>query len=50
MVIEVCSIGIHSSVDFNLQIPANAPAFAVLLAYGWVAMYLERGPEDGGGE
>jgi hypothetical protein len=29
-------------VDFNLQIPANALAFLVLIAYGWVAMYLER--------
>ncbi|MCC6209534.1 MAG: O-antigen ligase family protein [Burkholderiales bacterium] len=38
----VVSIGIHSSVDFNLQIPANALAFLVLLAYGWVAMYGDR--------
>jgi len=38
----LCSIGIHSAVDFNLQIPANALAFMVLLAYGWVAMYLDR--------
>jgi O-antigen ligase len=38
----VCAIGIHSTVDFNLQIPANALAFVVLLAYGWVALYLER--------
>jgi O-antigen ligase len=38
----VCSIGIHSAVDFNLQIPANALAFTVLLAYGWIAYYLDR--------
>jgi O-antigen ligase len=38
----VVSLGIHSTVDFNLQIPANALAFLVLIAYGWVAMYLER--------
>jgi O-antigen ligase len=38
----VCALGIHSTVDFNLQIPANALAFVVLLAYGWVALYLER--------
>jgi len=37
----VCSIAIHSAVDFNLQIPANALAFTVLVAYGWVARYLE---------
>jgi O-antigen ligase len=38
----VVSLGIHSTVDFNLQIPANALAFMVLIAYGWVAMYLDR--------
>lgn len=38
----VSSIAIHSTVDFNLQIPANALAFMVLLAYGWIALYLER--------
>jgi len=37
----VSSIAIHSTVDFNLQIPANALAFMVLLAYGWIALYLE---------
>jgi len=36
----VCSLAIHSAVDFNLQIPANALAFMVLLAYGWIALYL----------
>ena len=38
----VCALALHSTVDFNLQIPANALAFVVLLAYGWVALYLER--------
>jgi len=38
----ICAIAIHSSVDFNLQIPANAFAFMVLLAYAWVALYLEK--------
>jgi O-antigen ligase len=37
----VCSLAIHSAVDFNLQIPANALAFMVLLAYGWVAYFLD---------
>jgi len=37
----VSSLAIHSTVDFNLQIPANAFAFMVLLAYGWIALYLE---------
>ena len=38
----VVSIGIHSTVDFNLQIPAVALAFMVLIAYGWLAYYLDR--------
>jgi hypothetical protein len=37
----VSSIAIHSTVDFNLQIRANAFAFMVLLAYGWIALHLE---------
>ena len=28
------ALGIHSTVDFNLQIPANAFAFMILLAFG----------------
>ena len=33
---------IHSSVDFNLQIPANAMLFMVLLAFAWISLYLDR--------
>jgi O-antigen ligase len=33
---------IHSSVDFNLQIPANALLFMVMLALGWIARHAER--------
>ncbi len=40
----VIAIGIHSTVDFNLQIPANAFLFTVLLALGWVSLYLNRAP------
>jgi hypothetical protein len=36
----VIAIGIHSTVDFNLQIPANAFIFVILLALGWVALHL----------
>jgi O-antigen ligase len=32
---------IHSMVDFNLQIPANAATFMVVLALGWIALNLE---------
>jgi putative inorganic carbon (HCO3(-)) transporter len=41
VVMGVSAIAIHSTVDFNLQIPANAFAFMVLLAYGWIALYLD---------
>jgi hypothetical protein len=44
-IMGIVSIMIHSSVDFNLQIPANTMYFMVLLALGWVALYLERQPE-----
>lgn len=33
---------IHSSVDFNLQIPANASLFMVILALAWLSLYLDR--------
>ncbi len=38
----IVSLMIHSWVDFNLQIPANALTFTVLLAMGWVAYSVER--------
>ena len=38
----IVAIMIHSSADFNLQIPANAMLFMVLLALGWISLYLER--------
>jgi O-antigen ligase len=37
----VIAIGIHSTVDFNLQIPANAFLFTVLLALGWLSLHLK---------
>ncbi|CAN0303740.1 unnamed protein product [Phaeothamnion confervicola] len=41
-VMGIVSLGIHSAVDFNLQIPANAFAFMLLLAFGWLSLYLGR--------
>ncbi len=38
----IIAIMIHSSVDFNLQIPANAVLFMVMLALGWISLYLDR--------
>ncbi|HLX80735.1 MAG TPA: O-antigen ligase family protein, partial [Burkholderiales bacterium] len=43
VVMGVSSIAIHSTVDFNLQIPANAFAFMVLLAFAWIALHLDSG-------
>jgi len=40
----ICAIAIHSTVDFNLQIPANALAFVVLLAYAWISLFSAAGP------
>jgi O-antigen ligase len=40
-VMGVTAILIHSTVDFNLQIPANALTFVLLLALGWLALFLE---------
>ena len=42
-VMGVTSILIHSWTDFNLQIPANASLFMVLLALGWISLHLDRG-------
>lgn len=40
-VMGIVAIGIHSFVDFNLQIPANAFLFTLLLAMGWLSLFLE---------
>jgi predicted tellurium resistance membrane protein TerC len=41
-IMGVLALMIHSSVDFNLQIPANAMMFMVMLALGWIARHCER--------
>ena len=41
-VMGVTAILIHSAVDFNLQIPANAAIFMVLLALAWISLYHDR--------
>jgi O-antigen ligase len=41
-IMGVTAILIHSWVDFNLQIPANAMYFMVLLALGWISLHLGR--------
>ena len=41
-IMGVAAILIHSWVDFNLQIPANAALFMLLLALGWISLFLDR--------
>jgi putative inorganic carbon (HCO3(-)) transporter len=41
-VMGITALLIHSWVDFNLQIPANAMLFVVLCAFGWIALCLDR--------
>ncbi|QJR15668.1 O-antigen ligase family protein [Usitatibacter palustris] len=41
-IMGVSAILIHATVDFNLQIPANAVFFVVLLAFAWISLHLER--------
>jgi len=41
-IMGITAILIHSSVDFNLQIPANAATFMILLALAWISLYLGR--------
>ena len=41
-VMGVTALLIHSWVDFNLQIPANAVLFMLLLALGWISLFLDR--------
>lgn len=41
-IMGMTAILIHSWVDFNLQIPANAQLFVVLMAFAWLALHLER--------
>ena len=38
----IISLMIHSSTDFNLQMPANALLFVVLLTFAWISRVLPR--------
>jgi len=41
-IMGITSLLIHSTVDFNLQIPANAATFMVFLAIGWISFALRE--------
>lgn len=36
---SMIAMGMHATVDFNLQIPANAASFMLVLAFGWISFY-----------
>ena len=40
---SIVALMVHSTVDFNLQIPANALTIVVILAMGWISATLPRG-------
>jgi O-antigen ligase len=40
---SIVALLVHSTVDFNLQIPANALTITVILAMGWIAYALPSG-------
>ncbi len=39
----IIALTIHSTVDFNLQIPSNALTFMVILALAWISLALDSG-------
>jgi hypothetical protein len=36
---SIIAMLIHATVDFNLQMPANALTFMVILAFAWIAVF-----------
>jgi O-antigen ligase len=41
-IMGITALMIHSTVDFNLQIPANALTFMLLLAMAWLSLHLRH--------
>ena len=44
-IMAMIALGQHSTVDFNLQIPANALTFMLVLAFAWISRY-HRAPGE----
>jgi hypothetical protein len=40
ILMAIVAILLHTAIDFNLQIPANAATFVVILAMAWVARWM----------
>jgi hypothetical protein len=36
-IMSICAMLIHATVDFNLQIPANAATFMLILSMAWIS-------------
>ena len=49
-VMGIIAIMVHSTVDFNLQIPSNALTFMAILALGWLSLHLDSGHRHKGRE
>lgn len=43
----IIALMIHSAVDFNLQIPANALTFMLVLAFAWISLCHDRARQSG---
>jgi len=41
-VMAIIAMLLHSTVDFNLQIPANAATFVIIISVSWVVRYMPR--------
>lgn len=44
--LAICWLAFHSTVDFNMQIPANALTMTVILALAWIAASLPGGNDS----
>jgi len=42
-IMSTIALVIHSTVDFNLHIPANSMLFILCTALGWIGLYLNKG-------
>jgi len=41
-IMSICAMLIHSTVDFNLQIPANAATFMLILSMAWISYGFQK--------
>ena len=41
-IMSMTAMALHATVDFNLQIPANAATFMLVLALGWISLFYKK--------